>query len=134
MQQTKFIRGDRLVDPNGKDLGPAPAQETPEEEDQVQGARTDGNDNSPGGTQNGAPAQNAGESNPASPTPATGQGGQASQPSGKTGELPTDFPGYNVLAKAKITTYEKVREASDQQLKDLDGIADKTLAAIRAAQ
>lgn len=46
-------------------------------------------------------------------------------------ELPTDFPGYGALLKAGYANWEFVREASDEDLLEIDGIGPKTVEEIR---
>lgn len=49
------------------------------------------------------------------------------------GPLPTGFPGRSALLSAGLDSLAKVREASDEDLLGIPGVADATLAAIREA-
>ncbi len=48
--------------------------------------------------------------------------------------LPADFPGYEHLVAAGLTTYGAVREATDDALDAVDGVGPVTIEKIRAAQ
>jgi hypothetical protein len=48
-------------------------------------------------------------------------------------ELPSGFPARSLLLKNGLDTIEKVDEASDETLLNIDGVGDTTLQAIRAA-
>lgn len=48
-------------------------------------------------------------------------------------QLPENFPGREPLATANITTVEQVRGMSDEGLRAVKGVGDKTIADMRVA-
>lgn len=129
MEQVYYIVNGRKVTANGKDLGPAPKEDTaPAEPVPEVGAVPEVD------TLKARIAELEGQLAGAPPVTVTGDG----PPPAKTGDttttsdLPDDFPGKQLLIDAGYVSRAQVSGLSDEALKAIKGIGPSTFDQIRA--